>query len=458
MKKKALLSSILTIALCMSLIAGSTYALFTSSAKVNVSATAGTVEIYATIDESSISSGSTLGDNKNLPETSFTFDTDSNTIVLDKIVPGDYVDFNILINNTGSNVSIKYRTVIKVAEDNGLWSGLAATIDGETYTGEYKSSEWEVLAPNAGEITVPVRLELPAAAGNKYQGKTCTVAYLVEAVQMNGTIEETGVNDLANAIANAAPGATINLAAEDFGTYELDGEISDLTIIADPDTSVVFHVPATATLDNVTFQGLSLENLDGYNAGNLNGLVQIEAGAKVDITFDGCHFDTLKKSEGAAYDYAAVRCQEASAKIAFVNCTFNDCKYSFYSSNAPIAELTYENCHFYNMGSWAIQTQSVKNDPVVLSVVGCYFENCLEGILKVGGTFLAGSEITFSDNTVVDCAGHDGMDTKWFGLNATEADVVIENNVRSTTKANGDLFTEEWTPSANEGFNYTVNP
>jgi predicted ribosomally synthesized peptide with SipW-like signal peptide len=189
MKKKALISSILTIALCMSLIAGSTYALFTSSAKVNVSATAGTVEIYATVDESSIASGSTLGDKTNLPETSFTFDEGSNTIVLDKIVPGDYVDFNILINNQGSNVSIKYRTVIKVAEDNGLWSGLVATIDGESYTGEYKSSEWEVLAPGAGEITVPVRIELPAAAGNKYQGKTCKIAYLVEAVQMNGTIE-----------------------------------------------------------------------------------------------------------------------------------------------------------------------------------------------------------------------------------------------------------------------------
>lgn len=435
----------------MSLIAGSTYALFTSSAKVNVSATAGTVEIYATVDESSIASGSTLDDKKNLPETSFTFDEGSNTIVLDKIVPGDYVDFNILINNTGSNVSIKYRTVIKVAEDNGLWSGLVAEIDGESYMGEYKSSAWEVLAPGAGEITVPVRIELPAAAGNKYQGKTCKIAYLVEAVQMNGTIEETSSADLANAIANAAPGATINLAAEDFGTYTLDGEIKDLTIIASPDTSVVFYVPATATLENVTFQGLSLENLEGYNAGNMNGLVQIDAGAKVDITFDGCSFDTTSR-------YSAVRCQELSAKIAFVNCTFKDAKYSFYSSSGPIAELTYENCHFYNMGSWAIQTQTVKNDPVSVSVTGCYFENCMSGILKVGGTLLAGSEITFSGNTVVDCAGHDGKDAKWFELNATAADVVIEDNVRSTSKANGDLITKDWTPSPAEGFNYTVNP
>ena len=47
MKKKILLSSILTIALCLSIIAGSTYALFTSSADVNVAVTAGNVELTA---------------------------------------------------------------------------------------------------------------------------------------------------------------------------------------------------------------------------------------------------------------------------------------------------------------------------------------------------------------------------------------------------------------------------
>jgi hypothetical protein len=112
------------------------------------------------------------------------------------------------------------------------------------------------------------------------------------------------------------------------------------------------------------------------------------------------------------------------------------------------------------MGSWAIQTQSYKagQGPVSVSVTGCYFENCMEGILKMPGTLPADAEVVFSGNTVVDCAGHDGKDTKWFELNATAADVVIEDNVRSTSKANGDLITKDWTPSPAEGFNYTVNP
>ena len=49
MKKKILLSSILTIALCLSLIAGSTFALFTSESKVNIAVTSGKVEMLANV-------------------------------------------------------------------------------------------------------------------------------------------------------------------------------------------------------------------------------------------------------------------------------------------------------------------------------------------------------------------------------------------------------------------------
>ena len=50
MKKKILLSSILTIVLCISLITGSTFALFTSESKVNVAVSSGKVEMVANIE------------------------------------------------------------------------------------------------------------------------------------------------------------------------------------------------------------------------------------------------------------------------------------------------------------------------------------------------------------------------------------------------------------------------
>ena len=50
MKKKALLSSVLVIALCLCLIAGSTFALFTSQSKVNIAVTSGKVDVVASVE------------------------------------------------------------------------------------------------------------------------------------------------------------------------------------------------------------------------------------------------------------------------------------------------------------------------------------------------------------------------------------------------------------------------
>ena len=47
MKNKIIISSILTIAMCASLIAGSTFALFTSQSKVDVSVNSATVSVTA---------------------------------------------------------------------------------------------------------------------------------------------------------------------------------------------------------------------------------------------------------------------------------------------------------------------------------------------------------------------------------------------------------------------------
>lgn len=44
----------MTIALCMSLMAGATFALFTSESKVNIAVTSGKVSVVANIDETSV--------------------------------------------------------------------------------------------------------------------------------------------------------------------------------------------------------------------------------------------------------------------------------------------------------------------------------------------------------------------------------------------------------------------
>ena len=54
MKKKVLLTSILSIVMCLSLIAGATFALFTSESKVNIAVTSGNVEVVAYVDVDSV--------------------------------------------------------------------------------------------------------------------------------------------------------------------------------------------------------------------------------------------------------------------------------------------------------------------------------------------------------------------------------------------------------------------
>lgn len=184
MKKKALVASILTIALCLSLIAGSTFALFTSESTVNVAVTSGKVNVVATIVEQSPLQ-STLGN----PLTQSTATYGAGTVTLDKIVPGDFVEFVIAVENH-SDVAIKYRTVLKAVEDNGLWDGLEVTATIGEDAVQLGYGNWTEMAPAAEDgdnriHIVNVKVSLPETAGNEYQGKSCTFAYTVEAVQGN---------------------------------------------------------------------------------------------------------------------------------------------------------------------------------------------------------------------------------------------------------------------------------
>ena len=182
--KKILIPSIMAILLCATLIAGATFALFTSSKTVNVAVNSATVEITAGVDAESIVLGSSLAAG-NLTETTANFSTTDNTITISKIVPGDYVEFDLVITNQ-SNVAVNYKTTISMLNNDGLWAGLIVTIDGENYDGDTKSTDWAPLTiTGAQEERVTVRIQLPETAGNEYQGKTVTLSYFVEAVQGN---------------------------------------------------------------------------------------------------------------------------------------------------------------------------------------------------------------------------------------------------------------------------------
>ena len=212
-KKNIVISSFATIALCLSLLMGSTFALFTSESKVNIAVMSGKVSVVANIDENSVQTkqlyDTQYEDGKdNMYEGVATFGAEG--LTLEKFVPGDGIKFNIVVKNE-STVSVKYRTIISCENDDGLFAGLNITIDENNYNSVKAVSSWEQLSVGSANEIVPITIELPEGAGNEYQDKTCTVSYKVEAVQGNadtvdvdGSGKTTAPKNLADANGNTA--------------------------------------------------------------------------------------------------------------------------------------------------------------------------------------------------------------------------------------------------------------
>ena len=352
MKKNALISSILTIALCVSLIAGSTFALFTSESKVNVAVTAANVEVVATAENDRLTS--TLGNN--LPETDYTIV--DNTITLTKIVPGDVLTFDLRIENK-SDVSIKYRTIITKVADDGLWNGLEVTIDGTIYDGASKVSTWETAAPGSADIIVPVKVTLPESAGNEYKLKTCTFAYTVEAVQGNADVTDAPADDSATTayytVATAEElkalagttlpnGAVIDIvsdidlagteipaiAAAYGGTLTVNGNsnvISNASVKTPGkqngmDNYGLFyvHTDGTLTINNLTIDGATVEATStNYGTAVLVGYA--DGGSTVNLN----NVDVKNSSVTNTYDEAAIYVSYCTGNINMTDCDVINC-------------------------------------------------------------------------------------------------------------------------------------
>ena len=259
MKNKIIISSILTIAMCLSLIAGSTFALFTSESKVNVAVSSATVSVTATPTTPVM--GSTLGTALG------TASANGNSLTLQNFVPGDYATFTINVVND-STVDVKYRTVITGEGD--LFAGLVVTIDGNQFAGR-AVTPWTLIGPDEGDATVEIKVALPEDADNTLQGKSCTLTYKVEAVQGNseGYAMVATSADLEAAIANGEENILLTndiLVTEDIAVSEsviINGNgkrlvrVNPVATISDEDP--VIYTGAVFTVNEG--QTLSLENI-----------------------------------------------------------------------------------------------------------------------------------------------------------------------------------------------------
>ncbi len=209
-KGSIILASLATIAVAGSIVAGATYALFTSESKTNIAVTSGKVDVTATMSDLKTYSGKAdtlTGDpeadaeNIVLTETQGEFNNggtasiDGNTLTLDKVTPGDKVTFTITVTNK-STVAVKYRTRITLVKDTGLYDGLDIKIgdyDGETIT------SWANLAVNSDPTELNCEVLLPTDKGIAYQGKSCSLNFTVEALQGNAIKDYVTIEGVADA-------------------------------------------------------------------------------------------------------------------------------------------------------------------------------------------------------------------------------------------------------------------
>lgn len=271
-KRNVIVSAVLAIMLCVSLLAGATFALFTSDSKVNISVSSGKVAVVATVDENSIVKASENAHN----EFNAIFDSASSTLAISGILPGDSLSFKIKVANE-STVAVKYRTIILCEADEGLFSGLKINIGNTQYTGRTTTSNYETLAVNANPQEVEVKVSLPLGAGNQYQGKTCKIVYKVEAVQGNAEVENTPTNVFA--VYNASD---LNSFAIQLANNTLESSIDTLTLMDDIDMSEIDNFQGILwTRGAFTFDGNNKTISNLKSSGNEVGLITRVTGETV---------------------------------------------------------------------------------------------------------------------------------------------------------------------------------
>ena len=182
-KGKAIVSSIVAIAMSASLAVGGTFALFTSESEVNIAVTSGTVDVKASVNAQSLktySMGAIQETGKFQNGGTASFNAQSQ-LELSLMTPGDKAEFTVDIANN-SNVAIQYKVTFGVSGELADALVCSAT-----------NAEEKWIFAEAGKTidSVAVSVELPEAVGDDYQSKgNTTVSVKVEAYQGNVQFED----------------------------------------------------------------------------------------------------------------------------------------------------------------------------------------------------------------------------------------------------------------------------
>ena len=348
MKKRNLLVSIMTLVLCLTLISGATFALFTSESKVDITVSSGKVSVESVIENLQLYSLDEEQSEKF--ENGGTAVYKDGVLSLTNVTPGDKVTFKVKITND-SNIDIKYKLTWSVK--GKLSEVLIATADDE----KLSNLPWTLWKADALEktIVIDVVVELPLEVGNDYQEKSCDIVFLVEAIQSNGILNNYATpSTIKDALANAEEGSEIELAA---GYYdEIIVPKNGMKIFSNADAVVGFlnvNGKENVTIKGLTFEatgaGLVYDYTDSAKArANIAGASGKNTVGARKLLIEDCTFTGEFEKAGVCIAFCdQKRPSGFSGDITISNCTFetvnaNYCVYGFYLGSNGLS-FTFEN-------------------------------------------------------------------------------------------------------------------
>ncbi|MBR2987219.1 MAG: hypothetical protein IKC63_04295 [Clostridia bacterium] len=410
MKRKIILSSIMTIILSLSLIAGSTLALFTSQSQVNISVSSAKVNILSVIEQNSLELYSLDVKQDVQFENGGTAEfTDAATLVLNNVTPGDKAVFDIVMTNE-STVDVQYQVAWSV--NGSLAGGLVAKADGQKIVnGKSAWTLWKTPTSDAEATrTITVSIELPVEAGNEYQDGKAEIALQLIAVQGNGTELLTPVCDVLatpetidEILATVAPNTVIGLAKGKYGSIKLTQD--GLTLVTY--NAVVDYVNVNAkkncTLDGITFDAAGAKMAYNSKGTALNIYTNVASAEKSDVpakdlTIQNCIFTGTPADPD---NFVSICFYERNRSGGGINgATITGC--TFETDAAYYVYMYYPG--YKRTGEFVITNNKFGTSSTTVSSASAIYAGNTQGDTTVSGNVFTNSGITITPHNGASCS------------------------------------------------------
>ncbi len=442
-RRNVIISAVLTIAMCVSMIAGATYAIFTSEDTVNIAVSSGTVKMTAKLDSTSLVATSRGADVYMSEATDgkayfatggYAEVTREGDIKLVNIVPGDAVTVNINVENL-SSVDVQYRVVMGYTDgsDEAMKSALVANanIEGSSYAMNGGVTLWKYLARETQleDGVIEVTVELPYSAGNEVQSepgaeRSVGIVLSLQAVQGNAdVVDEFSAQGGSSAETSMDINGTLGALDNADFTYQWSG-YSKLTTKGQSGVGDI----APSHANNITLLGYGAENtylvFDGSGVSavaNANGSLTFKDMTIIDnsvsyaesaweftyLEFGGdLYFENVTFTSGIML--------EADSNATFKNCTFITEEDSVYAAWVSDGSASFENCTFKGTRGLKLE-EKYGTDVTEVTVDGCTFELISKkpGIaIGSGNEGSAGfdAKVVIKNSTFYGCQAGDALD------------------------------------------------